>query len=74
MYCLIGRTTNEPLSYKGRVIVHDDKAEMEYLFPNNRVVKLPAVYGEDLTMALKFHPDMDTVKFPLAEHMYQFRK
>lgn len=74
MYCLIGRTTNEPLSYRGRVIVHGDKAEMEYLFPNNRVVKLPAFYGEDLTIPLTFHPDMDVVKFPLAENMDQFRK
>lgn len=73
-YCLIGRITKEPLSYKGRVIVHEDKAEMEYLFPNNRVVELPAYFGEDLTIPLKFHPDMDNVKFPLADNMNQFRK
>lgn len=74
LYCLIGRVTGDPLSYRGRVIVHDDKAEMEYLFPASRVVELPSYFGEDLTLPLKFHPDMEAVQFPLAEHMDQFRK
>lgn len=74
LYCLVGRVTGDLLSWKGRVLVHEDKAELEYLFPANRVVELPSIYAEDLTMPLKFHPDMEAVQFPLAEHMDQFRK
>lgn len=73
-YCLIGRTTAQPLSYRGRVIVHGDKRELEFLFPNERVAPLPSYYDESLTMALKDHPDMDAVVFPLEENMKQFRK
>lgn len=73
-YCLIGRKTLGPLSYRGLVIVHDDKRELEFLFPNERVAPLPSYYDESLTMALKDHPDMDAVQFPLEQHMNQFRK
>ena len=73
-YCLVGETTREPLSYQGRVIVHDNKNELEYLFPYSRVEKLPSYYGNDLTIQLKDHPDMQAVKFPIAQHMDQFRK
>jgi hypothetical protein len=73
-YVLVGRTTKEPLSYRGKVLVHDNKAELEFLFPNERVAPLPSYFDDSLTMALKDHPDMDTVQFPLNQHMNQFRK
>lgn len=73
-YVLVGARTREPLSYRGLVLVHDDKSELEYLFPNERVAPLPSYYDESLTMALKDHPDMSAVQFPLRQHMDQFRK
>jgi hypothetical protein len=73
-YCLIGRSTKEPLSYQGRVIVHGDKSELEFLFPNERVAPLPKHFDEGMTMALKDHPDMEPIKWPLAANMKQFRK
>ncbi len=73
-YVLVGSTTNEPLSYMGRVIVHDNRSELEFLFPNNRVAPLPRMYASDLTIELKDHPDMSPVIFPLEQNMKQFRK
>lgn len=73
-YVLIGRTTKEPLTYRGLVLVHDNKAELEYLFPNERVAPMPGWIEDSLTMALKDHPDMEAVQFPLALHMNQFRQ
>jgi hypothetical protein len=73
-WCLVGDTSGEVLTYQGRVIVHQNKAELEYLFPYNRVVPLPRIYGDGLTVALKDHPDMDAVVFPLDKNMDQFRK
>ncbi len=72
-WCLVGAASGEILTYRGFALVHDDKRELEYLFPGNRVVPLPAYWGESLTFPLKDHPDMDTVQFPLADHMDQFR-
>lgn len=74
LYCLVGQASGEVLTYRGFAIVHQNKRELEYLFPNNRVVPLPSYYGEDLTMQLSKHPDMDTVTFPLDQNMGQFRK
>lgn len=72
-YAIVGRKSKDLLTYKGRVITHEDRREMEYLFPMERIVPLPSYYGEDLTMRLQDHPDMDTVQFPLEKHMNQFR-
>ncbi len=72
-WCLVGASSGEILTYKMRAIVHDDKREMEYLFPANRVVPLPSYWGEELTFPLKDHPDMDVVQFPLDQHMNQFQ-
>lgn len=71
-YCLVGAVSGEVITYRGKALVHGNLQEMEYLFPANRVVPLPSYWGEELTLPLKDHPDMDTVQFPLALHMDQF--
>lgn len=60
-------------TYRGRAIVHTDKRELEYLFPGNEVVELPSYWEDTMTISLKDHPDMDTVRFPLDQNMDQFR-
>lgn len=72
-FCLVGAVTGEVLTWRGHAIVHENKAELEYLFPGNRVVPLPKYWDELFTVPLKDHPDMDTVRFPLEKHMDQFR-
>lgn len=72
-WCLVGQTTGEILTYKGHALVHENKRELEYLFPGLRVVQLPSYWGTSLTFPLKDHPDMDTVVFPLDQNMDQFR-
>lgn len=72
-WCLVGTVSGEVLTYKGYAIVHENKAELEHLFPANRVVPLPSYWGEELTFPLKDHPDMGAVQFPLAKHMDQFQ-
>lgn len=73
-YCLVGRVSGEVLTYQGYVLVYSDKSELEYLFPNERVVPLPGLYADDLTMDIRTHPDMTNVQFPLADNMGQFRR
>ncbi|MBT2365243.1 hypothetical protein J7E88_07890 [Streptomyces sp. ISL-10] len=73
-YCLVGRVSGEILTYQGYALVHDNKSELEYLFPNERIIPLPRYYGEDLTMDIRNHPDMTNVKFPLADNWGQFRR
>lgn len=73
-YCLVGRNSGDVLTYQGHVLVHSDQGELEYLFPNERVIPLPSLYSADLTMDIRNHPDMSAVKFPLAQNMSQFRR
>lgn len=72
-WCLVGQVSGEILTYRGYAIVHENKAELEYLFPDNRVVPIPSYYGDDLTVQLKDHPDMGAVTFPLDQNMDQFK-
>lgn len=64
LFAIAGRKTGDPVTFMERVLVHEDKAEMAYLFPNDRIVPFrpgPA----DLVMMLVDHPDMKAVRFPL---------
>ncbi|WP_018502985.1 hypothetical protein [Parafrankia discariae] len=64
LYALAGARSGELLSLGGRVLVHSDRAELEFLFPGARVVACPvadAVGG----MPIADHPDMAHVRFPL---------
>lgn len=73
MWCLVGAVSGDVLTYRGFLLVHDNKRELEHLFPGNKVVAKPEWFGDDLTMSIKNHPDMDAVVFPLELHMDQFQ-
>lgn len=64
LYALVGERSGDVLTYGGRVILHNSKSEMEFLFPNNRVIEFKP-RGGDLVMRLADHPDMAPVRFPL---------
>ena len=72
-----GGVSRELLSFMGRVIVHDSKKELEFLFPKYRdgqvrFVEAILTEGGRLldgrpVMWLRDHPEMDTVRWPLDE-------
>ena len=77
MFAIEGGASRELLSFQGLVIVHDNKRELEFLFPKYRdgqVRFVEVILGEGNilqdgrpTMWLRDHPDMDTVRWPLRE-------
>lgn len=75
-YALRGPSTRDLLTYRGRPIVHDSRAEMQWLMPNATVV---VVTEADLRarsplppLQLKDHPDLAAVRWPLRRE--DFRK
>lgn len=72
MFALKGIATGELLTYRGRVIVHHDRRELEYLFPGQPVQMLRGYtlaecaqeYGRPM-MRLADHPDMAPVSWPI---------
>lgn len=53
----------EPFTYGGRILVHESREELGYLFPNNRTAPYRGSEGD--AMLLIDHPDMAAVRFPL---------
>lgn len=65
MYAIAGPATRELLTYEGRVIVHDNRAEMEFLLPGAQIVHTSGA-GMPL-LRLRDHPDFAAVRWPLDQ-------
>jgi hypothetical protein len=71
-YGIVGATSNDLLTLSGRVIVHNDRSELEWLFPTSRVVR---VSDGDLgapAMRLADHPRFveQGIRFPLDRRQF----
>ena len=62
---LRGAVSGELISYGGRVLVHDNAAELRFLIPGARVVNLPHHIDPEQTMPISAHPELAGVRFPL---------
>jgi len=69
MYGICGRSTGQILSYNGRAILHDDRGEMEFLFPAEKII--PVTCLENEFILLRDHPDMAAVKWPLRKEDFR---
>lgn len=70
-YGLCGEVSRDLLSHDGRVLVHDNRAEMEFLFIGARVVELPRDIPEDQTLPIKFHPELAHIRWPLDRRIFR---
>lgn len=70
-YALYGRCSRDFLTFGGRVLVHDDRAEMEFLFPGCPVRELPADIPADQTLPIEHHPDLAATTFPLDRNEFR---
>lgn len=69
MYGILGRSTRQLLSHQGKVILHDDRGEMEFLFPAETVIGVIA--WPEPFMLLRDHPDMAPVRWPLRKEDFR---
>jgi hypothetical protein len=65
-YAMAGLKSGELLTYQLAILWHDNPRELEYLFPNVRVVPLTrdSAAGRRV-MNIKKHPDLSHVRWPL---------
>jgi len=70
-YAIHGEASGSPLTYGGRVIAHNDRAEMEFLFPGARIVEIGSLIPPQDRIALREHPDMAAVAFPLKREDFR---
>jgi hypothetical protein len=72
MYAVVTHGGREPFSWGGRVLVHGDRAELEWLIPTHPVVELKGSTPEEVAerlgrpvMLWADHPDMAGIRWPL---------
>lgn len=70
-YGLYGAASRDLLTYGGRVLWHDNKAELEFLFPGTRVIELPHDLPPDQCLPVRHHPSMAPVSWPLRRADFQ---
>lgn len=70
-YGVVGRTSRELLSLGGLILVHPDRAELEWLLVDQRVVEVPAHIPEEQTVPWSRHPAMAAVRFPLRKEDFR---
>lgn len=62
-YAMWGKSAQSWITYQGKVLVHDDKGEMEFLFPGAIVRPITTYPGEALS--IKLHPGCEGYQWPI---------
>lgn len=70
-YALQGTTSRDLLTWNGRVLVHNNAAEMEFLFTGDvQVIPCPRDIPPEQTLELRYHPQFAHHRFPLRREDY----
>lgn len=73
VFALEGAISGDLLTLGGRVLTHDNAAELEFLIPAElgaKVVKCPPTPPE-LMMSIKDHPGLSHVRWPLRREDFR---
>ena len=70
-YGLWGERTRDFLTQGGRILVHDNPAELEFLFLGARVREVPPSIPADQCLPLPHAVGMETVRFPLDRRQFR---
>lgn len=70
-YGIYGPRSRELLTFGGRVLVHDDRAEMEFLFPGSCIREVPPSIPADQRFPVRLHPQLAHVEFPLTRKAFR---
>ena len=55
----------------GKLIIHDNRKEMEFIFPNNDIKEVRVNPDPEETIALRFVPGMEAYEFPLRREDFR---
>jgi hypothetical protein len=71
-YALQGALSRDLLTWNGKVLVHDDRAEMEFLFTGDvRVIPCPRDIPPEQTLSICHHPNLASVTWPLRREDFR---
>lgn len=69
VYGLQGDISKSLISINGRVIVHDSREELEFVFPNSQVVCLGR--RPELSMGLREIPGLEEISLPVRREEFR---
>ncbi len=64
-FALKGNTTGQLLTLNGKVLTHDNRAELEFLVPYTEVVQTDVRFEDSLP--IRFHPDLSHISWPIRK-------
>jgi hypothetical protein len=70
-WALQGETSRELLTWRGRVLVHNHRGELEFLIAGARPVRCPRDIPNEQTIPLPLHPQFQHHRFPLRREDYR---
>jgi hypothetical protein len=71
-YALQGALSRDLLTWNGKVLVHDDRAEMEFLVTGDvRVIDCPRDIPPEQTLQIRYHPQLASVTWPLTKEQFR---
>lgn len=71
-YALQGANSRDLLTWNGRILIHDNQAELEFLFTGDvRVVDCPRDIPPEQTLSIRFHPQLSAVRWPLQREDFR---
>ncbi|MER7814546.1 hypothetical protein [Streptomyces sp. NPDC096153] len=70
-WALEGPVSRDLLTWRGRVIVHNSRPELEFLIAGARIVPCPRDIPPEQTIALRHHPSFDGVTWPLRREEFR---
>jgi len=70
-FVIIGPVSRQPASLNGRILVHNSRPEMEFLFPGSEIREIGPDLPEADTMSIKDHPDLVSVQWPLRREDFR---
>ena len=70
-YGLFGAKSRDFLTYRGRILVHDNDRELAYLLPGSTPRPLPRDIPAELTLPIRLHPELAAIRWPLDRGDFQ---
>lgn len=68
-YAMWGANSESWITYRGKVLVHDNKGEYEFLFPGVSV--RPITVAEEDSFPIRRHPQLASVRWPLKREDFR---
>jgi hypothetical protein len=71
LYAAVGQISGELITYGGKVLVHPNRHEMEYLLSGVKIVRCPSYVKPSERSPLKNHTDLSDVRWPLRKEDFR---